>query len=106
MRMNTMSVYYNYRNPTENFFKFSPYFMYLRHSQTTVMDATVMLFIEFPDLQLHYDPMFNSLYITDACHFHLYFFARRNFVVPLFHLLFDPAAPYTTISLQIAHPAP
>ena len=66
-----------------------------------------MLFIEFPDLQFHYDPMFNSLYITGACHFHLYFFACRDFaILLLFHPLFDPAAPYITISLQVAHPAP
>ena len=48
------SVYYNYRNSTENFFKLSLYFMYPRHSQTVTMDATMdvtaVLFIEFPDL--------------------------------------------------------
>ena len=104
--MNATSVYYNYRNPTENFFKFSPYFMYWHHSQTATLDATVVLFIEFPNLQFHYDPMFDSLYITGACHLCLYFFARRDFVVPLFHLLFDPTAPYLSISLQVAHSAP
>ena len=31
---------------------------------------------------------------------------RRDFVVPLFHPLFNLAAPYMTVSLQVAHPAP
>ena len=104
--MNAMSVYYSYRNPIENFLKFSPYFMYSRHSQITKMDATTILFIEFPDLQFHHDPMFNSLYITSTCHFCLYFFAHRNFVVPLFHPLFDPTTPYIAIPLHMAHLAP
>ena len=95
--MNATSVYYNYRNPTENFFKFSPYFMYPCHSQTVMMDVMVVLFIEFPDLQFHYDLMFDSLYITSSCHFHLYFFAYRGFAVPHFHPLFDLAAPYIAI---------
>ena len=82
--MNVMSVYYSYRNPTENFLKFSPYFMYLRHSQITKMHAKAILFIEFPDLQLHHDPMFDSLYITGTCHFRLYFFARRKLWCPSF----------------------
>ena len=55
--------------------------MFPRHSQIMKMDVTVVLFIEFLDLQFHYDPMFDSLYITSACHFHLYFFACRDFVV-------------------------
>ena len=83
--MNMTLVYYNYRNHTENFFKFSPYFMYPRHSQTVMMDMTAVLFIEFSDLQFHFDPMFDSLYITGACCFRLYFFGRRDFAVPLFH---------------------
>ena len=70
------------------------------------MDATTVLFIEFPDLQFHYDAMFDSLYITGACHFHMYFFAHRDFAVPFFHPLFDLAAPYIAIFLQVAHPAP
>ena len=70
------------------------------------MDATTIFFIEFLDLQLHNDPMFDSLYIIGACHFRLYFFSCRDFVVPPFHLLFDSAAPYIAISLQMAHLAP
>ena len=80
--------------------------MYPHHSQTTTIDATVMLFIEFPDLQYHYDTMFDSLYITDACHFRLYFFGRRDFIVSLFHPLFDLATTYIANSLQVAHTAP
>ena len=83
--MNAMSVYYNYRNPTDNLFKFLLYFMYLRHSQTAAMDATALLFIEFLDLQVHYDPIFGSLYITGTCRFRFYFFALIDFAVPLFH---------------------
>ena len=70
------------------------------------MDVTAVLFIEFLDLQFHYDPMFNFLYIIGACHFCLHFFADIDFSVPLFHLLFDLAAPYLAISFQVAHPAP
>ena len=91
-----MLVYYNYRT----------YFVYPHHSQTATMDAMAVLFITFPDLQFHYDPMFDSLYITGTCHFRLYFFARRDFAVPLFHPLFDLTAPYIAISLQVAYPAP
>ena len=50
--------------------------------------------------------MFDSLYIIGAYHFRLYFFARRDFAVTLFHPLFDPTAPYIAISLQVAHPGP
>ena len=104
--MNVMSVYYSYRDPTEKFLKFSSYFTHPRHSQITKMDATTVLFMELPDLQLHYHPMFDSLYIIGTCHFRLYFFACRDFVVPLFHPLFDPVALYIAIFLQMAHPAP
>ena len=79
--------------------------MYPRYSQTMKMDVTTILFIEFPDLQLHYDPMFDSLYITGTCHFRLYFFFRRDSVVPFFHPLFDLATPYIAITLHVAHPA-
>ena len=68
------------------------------------MVTTAVLFIEFPDLQLHYDPMFDSLYITVTCRFRLYFFFHRDFAVPLFHSLFDPTTPYIAIALQVAHP--
>ena len=71
-----------------------------------VMDAIAVLFIEFLDLQVHYDPVFGSLYITDTCHFHFYFFTLRDFAVPLFHLQFDPTAPYIAIALHMAHFAP
>ena len=70
------------------------------------MDVTVVLFIEILDLQLHYDPMFDSLYIIITSHFRLYFFTRRDFVVPFFHPLFDSAAPYIASSLHMAHLAP
>ena len=103
MGMNATSVHYSYMNLTENFLKLSLYFIYLHYSQTAMMDATTMLFIEFPDLQFHYDPMFDSLYITGTYHFYLYFFACRDFVILLFHPLFDPIAPYIAISLQVTH---
>ena len=80
--------------------------MYPRHSQIMKMDVTVVLFIEILDLRLHYDPMFDSLYIASTSHFCLYFFTCRDFVVPFFHPLFDPVAPYIAISLHMAHPAP
>ena len=73
--------------------------MYPRHFQTVMMDATALFFMEFSDLQFHFDPMFDSLYISGACHFHLYFFGGRDFVVPLFHPLFNSATPYIAISL-------
>ena len=80
--------------------------MYPRHSQTATVDATIVLFIEFLDLQLHYDPMFCSLYMTGTCRFCFYFFFHRDFVVPLFHPLFDLTTPYIAIALHVAHPAP
>ena len=92
-------------NPTENFFKFSLCFIFPRHSQTPVMDVMAVLCLEFPDMQLHYDPMFDSLYIVGSCHFRLYLFSHRDFTIPLFHLAFDPSVPYFAIPLHVAHPA-
>ena len=65
-----------------------------------------MLFLEIPDMQLHYDPMFDSLYIVGSCHFRLYLFSNRNFAAPLFHLAFDPVVSYFAIPLHVAHLAP
>ena len=59
-----------------------------------------------PDMQLHYDPMFDSLYIVGSCLFCLYLFSHRDFAIPLFHPAFNPSVPYFTISLHVAHPAP
>ena len=69
------------------------------------MAATTILFTELLKLQFHYDPMIDSLYITATYHFHLYFFFHRDFAVPLFSPLFDPAAPFLAIPLYMAHPA-
>ena len=105
--MNVMSVYYSYRNPTENFFNSHPTLCthVILRSRRWIQRPS---FIEFPDLQFHHDPMFDSLYITGTCHFRLYFFACRDFAVSLFHLLFDPAAPYIAIPLtwSIQQPQP
>ena len=70
------------------------------------MDTTIVLFLEFPDLQLHHDQMFDSLYIVGSCRFHLYFFSHRDFAIPLFHPAFDLSIPYFIIPLHVAHPAP
>ena len=76
-------------NPIENFFKFSPHFIFMCHSQTLVMEVMTILFIELPDMQLHYDPMFDSLYIVGSFHFQLSFFSHRDFGIPFFHPTFD-----------------
>ena len=70
------------------------------------MDMTTVLFIELPDIQLHYNPMFDSLYIVGSCHFRLYLFSHWNFSIPLFHPVFDPSVPYFAMPLHMAHPAP
>ena len=93
-------------NPTENFFKFSPCFTFPRHSQTLVMEAMTVLFIELPEMQLHYDPMFDSLYIVGSCRFRLYLFSHQDFGIPLFHPTFDPLVPYFAMPLYVAHPTP
>ena len=64
------------------------------------------LFLEIPDIHLHYDPLYDSLYIVGSCHFRLYLFSNRDFAAPLFHPTFGPAAPYFAILLHVAHPAP
>ena len=71
-----------------------------------MMDQAVMaiLFIEFLDLQFHIDSVIDSVYITGTCHFRLFFFFCRDFAVPLYHPLFDPAAPFIAIPLYMAHP--
>ena len=68
--------------------------------------ATSILFIEFPDLHFHLDPVIDSVYIAGSCRFHFYFFFCRDFAVPLTHPMFDPTAPYIVIPLCMAHPFP
>ena len=70
------------------------------------MEVTAILFIELPEMQLHYDPMFDSLYIVGSCRFRLYLFSHRDFGIPLFHPVFDPSVPYFAMPLNVAHPAP
>ena len=79
--------------------------MYLHYSQTMDMVATTILFIEFPELQFHLDPVIDSVYITGTYCFCLFFFFRRDFIVPLSHPLFNPIAPFIAIPVYIAHPA-
>ena len=44
--------------------------------------------------------------MTGTCRFHFYFFFHRDFIVTLFHPLFDPTTPYISIALHVALPAP
>ena len=71
--------------------------MYPCHSQTMDWAVIAILFIKFPNLQFHIDPVIDSVYITGTCHFRLYFFFCKDFGVPLSHPLFDPAAPFIVI---------
>ena len=100
-----MVVQISFKNPTENFLKFSSYCVCPRHSQTMDMVATAILFAELPKLQFHFNLVIDSLYIIATCCFHLYFFFHRDFVVALFSPLFDPTAPFLAIPLYMAHPA-
>ena len=70
------------------------------------METTATLFVEIPDLHLHYDPTYDSLYIVGSCHFRLYLFSNKDFAAPLFHPAFGPVALYSGIPLHVAHPAP
>ena len=70
------------------------------------MDATAVVFIEFPRLQLHYNPTYDSLYIVGSCRFRVYFFSSSDFTVPLFHPMFDPTVPYFAFPVSVAPPAP
>ena len=65
-----------------------------------------ILFVEFPKLHFHLDPIIDSVYIAGNCRFHFYFFFSRDFTVPLSHPLFDPTAPYVAIPIYLAHPFP
>ena len=73
-------------------------------------EATFALFIELPNLQTHYDPLLDSMYILGTCCFRLYMFSYKDFAVPLHHPMFDPSAPYIAIPLHMAQlalaPAP
>ena len=80
--------------------------MYPRHSQTMYQATTGILFIEFPDLQFHIDPVIGSVCITGTCHFRLYFLFRRDFAVHLSHSLFDFSVSFIAIPLHMAYPAP
>ena len=104
--MTAMSDLCRIRFPTENFFKFLPYCVLPYHSQIMENVTTGVLFVEFPELHFHLDPIIDSVYITSGCHFHFYFFFSRNFVVPLSHPLFDPTTPYIAIPIYVAHPFP
>ena len=102
----TASQYSIVENPTENFFQILTLLYIPASFSDRQMDATAVLFLELPDVQLHYDPMFDSLYIICSYRFYLYFFGRRDFSVPLFHPAFNPSVPYFTIPLHVAHPTP
>ena len=65
-----------------------------------------ILCIEFHDLQIHIDPVIDSIYITGICRFRLYFFFRKDFAISLFHPLFDPTTLFIAIPLHMAQPAP
>ena len=99
-----MSVQNSFKNPTENFPKFSSYCVCPRHSQTMDMAATVILFAELPELQFHYDFTIDSLYIIATCCFRLYFFFSRDFAAPLFSPLFDLTTAFLATPLYMAHP--
>ena len=64
----------------------------------------VILFAELPKLQLHFDPVLDSIYITATCHVRYYIFFRRAFVVPLFSPLFDLVVPFLAVPLHMVHP--
>ena len=66
---------------------------------------TVVLFADLPELQLHFDLMLDSIYITATYRVRLYIFFLRDFAVPLFSPLFDPVAPFLAVPLHMAHPA-
>ena len=103
--MTAMSDLRRIRFSTENFFKFSPYCVFLHHSQIMENTATGILFIEFPDLDIHLDPFIDFVYISaGSCRFRFYFFFRRDFAALLIHPLFDPSAPYIAIPPYMAHP--
>ena len=90
-------------NPIENFQNLHP-IVGPHHSQIMDMAVMVILFTELPEFQLHYDHVIDSLYITATCRGHLYIFFRQDFVVPLFHPLFNLATPFLILPLHMAHP--
>ena len=69
------------------------------------MAAIVVLFAELPELQLHLDPVLDSIYITATCCVRLYIFFHRDFAVPLFNPLFDLVTPFLAILLHMDHTA-
>ena len=89
-------------NPTENFQNSYP-IVGPCYSQIIDMVATVVLFAELPEFQLHNDLVIDSLSITATCRFRLYIFFRRDFAAPLFSPLFDLASPFLAIPLHMAH---
>ena len=103
--MNVISVQCSYMNHTKNFINSHPT-VYPHHSQTMDQAATSILFIEFPDLQFHIDLVIEFIYITSTCRFRLYFCFHRDFLVPLFHPLFESVAPFIAIPLHMVQPAP
>ena len=68
--------------------------------------ATIILFVEMPELQWHYNHVIDSLYLTATYQLCLYIFFHRDFVVPLFSPLFDLVSPFLAIPLYITHPIP
>ena len=65
-----------------------------------------VLFLEFPDLHFHLDPVLDSVYIASSCRSRFYFFILRGFTVLLTHPLFNPSVLYIAIPLYMAHPFP
>ena len=75
------------------------------HPQAAVMVAMIF-FAEMPEWQWHYDHAMDSLYLTVTSRVCLYIFFQLAFAVPVFSLLFDPAALFLGVLLYMAHPGP
>ena len=103
--MIVMSVESRIRNPTENFLNSHP-IIHPCHSQTMDVAMTIIVFAEMPELQWYYDHVIDSLSMIVTCWLRLYIFFCRNFAVPLFSPLFDPASPLLAIPLYMAHHVP
>ena len=68
------------------------------------MMASVVVYLEAPNWQWHYDHAMNSMYLMGQVQVRLYVFFQHSFAVSILSPFFNPKASFDGIPLYMAHP--
>ena len=66
--------------------------------------GSVVIFVEFPLLHWHFDPMLNASIMIARVAMRVYMFHGHQFHAPVLSLFFGPYEPYEDITLDDVHP--